>query len=489
MIGNLLTLLLCIMNTVHSPAVAGQFYPADPATLKTVVDGFLDSASSAVDGHVQAVIVPHAGYVFSGAIAAEAYAAISPTAVYERIFLIGPSHRTAFQGAAVDVENCRYETPLGFLEVDRETGLALVGADPVFRNFPDAHVSEHCLEVQMPFLQERLRKLPPIVPVVVGSVDGNGLRRMAEVLEPYFVPGNLFVISSDFSHYPSYDDACRVDRATGDAISSGSVELFVDTLVSNARKGIPNLATSACGQLPIAVLLMMAEDQDGLEIRHLAYTNSGDSKVYGDKSEVVGYHAFAVVRRDNVEDKTAGAVFSLTPKEKEVLLETARKSIATAFEGRYWLPDDSVLTPVLKAKCGAFVTLHLDGRLRGCIGNLAGVRPLYRTVAEMARAAAFEDDRFRPLTKEELKDVHIEISVLSPLKKISSPEELVLGRDGILIVKDGRSGTFLPQVAEETGWTGEEFLGHCSRDKAGLGWNGWKDADLYVYQAEVFNEK
>ena len=173
-----------------------------------------------------------------------------------------------------------------------------------------------------------------------------------------------------------------------------------------------------------------------------------------------------------------------------MLLETARRSIETAFDGKYWLPSDTQLTQTLKAECGAFVTLHLHGRLRGCIGNIVGVRPLYKTVAEMARAAAFEDDdRFRPLTREELEQVHIEISVLSPLRQISSPDELVLGRDGVLMVKDGRSGTFLPQVADETGWTKEEFLGHCARDKAGIGWNGWQDADLYVYQAEVFDER
>ena len=235
---------------------------------------------------------------------------------------------------------------------------------------------------------------------------------------------------------------------------------------------------------------MMMQGREDLEIRHLDYRNSGDAAVYGDKSEVVGYHAFAVVYKEGTDKKMdSDGGFSLTEEERNVLLETARRSIGAAFEGRYWLPSDSVLTQTLKAECGAFVTLHLHGRLRGCIGNLVGVKPLYKTVAEMARAAAFEDTRFRPLTQAELAQVHIEISVLSPLRKISSPEELVLGRDGILMVKDGRSGTFLPQVADETGWTKEEFLGHCARDKAGIGWNGWKDADLYVYQAEVFDEQ
>ena len=173
------------MASIHSSAVAGQFYPAAADTLRTVVDGFLDSADSRPEGRVQAVIVPHAGYVFSGSVAAEAYAAISPSAEYDRIFLIGPSHREAFRGASVDVECDWYETPLGRLRVDTEAGFELIGADSIFRDFHNAHVREHCLEVQLPFLQERLREVPPIVPIIIGSVDGGGLRRIALVLGPY----------------------------------------------------------------------------------------------------------------------------------------------------------------------------------------------------------------------------------------------------------------------------------------------------------------
>ena len=484
----LLSVILSIMVQIHQPAVAGQFYPADAETLTAIVEGFLDSASTRADRPVQAVIVPHAGYVFSGAVAAEAYAGISPAAVYERIFIIGPGHREAFRGAAVDGSSEVYSMPLGDVSVDTRTCLELAAADSVFHNRRKPFEKEHCLEVQIPFLQVRLKRMPPIVPVIISSVDGNDLGRIVRVLKPYFTQENLFVISSDFSHYPSYDDACKVDRATGDAILSGSVEEFLNTLLDNARQRIPGLATSACGQLPIAALLMMMEGREDLEIRHLDYRNSGDSQ-YGDKDGVVGYHAFTVVYKEPVRQEDSESGFALTDQEKAILLETARRSIETAFDGKYWLPSDTQLTQTLKAECGAFVTLHLHGRLRGCIGNIVGVRPLYKTVAEMARAAAFEDDRFRPLTREELEQVHIEISVLSPLRQISSPDEIVLGRDGVLMVKDGRSGTFLPQVADETGWTREEFLGHCARDKAGIGWNGWKDADLYVYQAEVFDEQ
>ena len=474
------------MGKIRSAAVAGQFYPADAETLKYMVDAFLDDSSTRIEGRVQAVIVPHAGYVYSGAVAARAYTAIAPSAVYDRIFILGPSHREAFHGAAVDGDCETWLTPLGKVPVDVDTCKALSAADDVFRLWHKPFEKEHCLEVQLPFLQERLRQMPPVVPIIIGSVEGDYLGRIHDVLRPYMTPENLFVISSDFSHYPSYEDACRVDKATGDAILSGSLDKFLDTLLDNASQNIPNLATSACGQLPIAVLLLMMQGREDLRIRHLDYCNSGDSQ-YGDKDGVVGYHAFSIEYKQVPKERTDG--FSLTAEERAVLLKTARKSIEEAFVGQRWLPEEKELTPALKAKCGAFVTLNLHGHLRGCIGSLTGVRPLYMTVAEMACAAAFEDPRFDPLSRRELGEVRIEISVLSPLRKITSVDELELGRHGILIVKDGHSGTFLPQVADETGWTKEEFLGHCSRDKAGLSWDGWKDADLYVYEAEVFDEQ
>ena len=357
----LLSVILSIMVQIHQPAVAGQFYPADAETLTAIVEGFLDSASTRADRPVQAVIVPHAGYVFSGAVAAEAYAGISPAAVYERIFIIGPGHREAFRGAAVDGSSEVYSMPLGDVSVDTRTCLELAAADSVFHNRRKPFEKEHCLEVQIPFLQVRLKRMPPIVPVIISSVDGNDLGRIVRVLKPYFTQENLFVISSDFSHYPSYDDACKVDRATGDAILSGSVEEFLNTLLDNARQRIPGLATSACGQLPIAALLMMMEGREDLEIRHLDYRNSGDSQ-YGDKDGVVGYHAFTVVYKEPVRQEDSESGFALTDQEKAILLETARRSIETAFEGKYWLPSDTQLTQTLKAECGAFVTMTGSGR-------------------------------------------------------------------------------------------------------------------------------
>lgn len=469
------------------PAVAGSFYPADSAGLKMEVDGFLAAARTAT-ARVRAVIVPHAGYVFSGQVAAEAFAALEPAARYRRIFLLGPSHRVAFDGASVDTDYSHYLTPLGSVAVDRTTGRALQEADSVFRYLPAAHEGEHCLEVELPFLQARLETLPPVVPVIVGTQDWAKLERVAAALQPYFTPENLFVVSSDFSHYPAYADAVKADAATAKAIVSGSAEVFLDTLADNEARRVPDLLTSACGQAPIAVLLLLAERAGGLEVRHLAYANSGDSP-YGDHDRVVGYHAFAVAPGGEKLESPADREFLLSAAEKRALLSLARRAIGNALAGKADAGlDASELTPDLEAPCGAFVTLTLDGNLRGCIGNLVGRGPLYRTVAAMARAAAFEDPRFRPLTAGELPRVRIEISVLSPLRRICSADEFCLGRHGIFMVKGRHQGTFLPQVAAETGWTKEEFLGHCARDKAGLAWDGWREADLYVYEAEVFHE-
>lgn len=468
---------------VRMPAVAGAFYPADADTLRETVVSFLSEASSAeADKEVQAVIVPHAGYVYSGSTASEAIKAIPSDAVYKRIFLLGPSHRAAFDGASVNNAFDSYATPLGQVKVDNEAVDALLHADPVFTYVPEAHAREHCLEVQLPFLQVHLQHVPPIVPVIIGTQDLAKLRRIAQALQPYFTSDNLFVISSDFSHYPSYEDANRVDKVTGEAIESGSLRKFLDALEKNARKGVPRLATSACGQSPIAVLLLLMEGRKDLQVRHLAYCNSGDA-VYGDKDRVVGYHAFSIVKKAEAD------AFALTGEERAQLLQIARKSIDYELARKTDLPYDSTkMSPALKEHCGAFVTLHKGGKLRGCIGNLIGFLPLYRLVANMAKLAAFEDPRFYPVKESEMKDIDIEISVLSPLRKIQSIDEFQLGRHGIYIIKGEHRGTFLPQVAEETGWTKEEFLGHCARDKAGLAWNGWKDAELYVYEAIVFGE-
>ena len=348
-------------------------------------------------------------------------------------------------------------------------------ADSILSYRPEAHDREHCLEVQLPFLQRCLREVPPIVPIIISTNDFRKLQRIADVLKPYFADENLFIVSSDFSHYPSYEDAREVDAKTGKAIESGDVEQFISVIEENARTSKRNLATSACGELAIATLMLMLDRS--YKVKHLLYQNSGDVED-GDHSRVVGYHAFAILRG-------AEKTFSLSADEKQILKNIALQSIKDSLAGKS-IADFKDLTFNLRTKCGAFVSLHKHGRLRGCIGHMAEDIPLWEVVAEMARAAAFEDPRFMPVTADELPDIDIEISVLTPMRRINSIDEFELHRHGIYIRKGYRSGTFLPQVADEVNWTKEEFIGHCSQDKAGLGWDGWRDAELYTYEAIVF---
>ena len=494
-------------SVVRPATQAGRFYEDDAQVLSHEVDSLLarhtkDAAEDefeATHDNIAALIVPHAGYYFSGNVAASAYARLDPERQYKRIFLLGPSHHEWLDGASVNTEADYYATPLGLVRVDRETAKLLTDTFPslhaqrendtnhVFFYRPEAHDREHCLEVQLPFLQRRLKEVPPIVPIIISTNDFQKLQQIAEALKPYFTDENLFIVSSDFSHYPSYSDACAVDAKTGKAIESGDVSQFIATIQANARSGIRNLATSACGELAIVTLMLMMDSQ--YQVKHIMYQNSGDIDNH-DPTRVVGYHSFAVLRGTPLwtppsDGKSDSDGFSLTDEEKSLLKKIAYESIRDSLNGKAiscLLP----LTSHLSEKCGAFVSLHKQGRLRGCIGHFGEDVPLHEIVAEMARAAAFEDPRFQPVIRDELDDLDIEISVLTPMRRIHSLDEFQLHRHGIYIRKGYRSGTFLPQVADEVNWTKEEFVGHCSQDKAGLGWDGWRDAELYVYEAIVF---
>ena len=474
----------CNGNEAKEPLVraatqANRFYTGDAKELSDEVDSLLAlHVKDRQYEQVAALIVPHAGYYFSGNVAAAAYQSIPDSKEYKRIFMLGPSHHEWLDGVSVNTEFDYYATPLGNVKVDVETAQKLMEADSVFSYQPKAHDREHCLEVQLPFLQKRLKDVPPIIPIIISTNDFLKLKRIAETLKPYLTEENLFVVSNDFSHYPKYEDACEVDDRTGKAVESGDVERFIAQLEENARSGVRNLATSACGELAIATLMLMMQD-GGYEVKHLLYQNSGDTDNH-DHSRVVGYHAFTIIRKTSQE-------FALSDDEKRMLKDIALTSIKDSLDGkRIAQPIFNSQFSILNSKCGAFVSLHKQGRLRGCIGHFGEDVPLYEIVAEMARAAAFEDPRFMPVTKNELDDIDIEISVLTPMRRIQSMDEFELHRNGIYIRKGYRSGTFLPQVADEANWTKEEFVSHCAQDKAGIGWSGWKDAELYVYEAIVF---
>lgn len=468
----------------RQPAFAGTFYPATKSALESQLQKLFYAAKPAnLKGRVQTLIVPHAGYVYSGVVAASAYKSIPVDTPYKNIFIIASSHREQFNGVSVYSAG-NYLTPLGEVKVNQEIANTLIRDHKNIFYYEKAHDREHSIEVQIPYLQYHFKEVPPIVPLVMGSSSLASARELATALMPYFTPDNLFIISSDFSHYPSYKDAVRIDQLTADAILTKDPKIFYNTLRNSSNESIKNLVTPCCGWSSIMTMLYLADRREDMNLTPIFYSNSGNANV-GDKDRVVGYWAIA-----GYETSPEERPFVLSDEEKELLLDISRSTLETYInKGKLSEIPQSSLTRKLKKSSGAFVSLYMGGRLRGCIGNFSPDRPLYGVVQEMTIAAATHDNRFAPVEATELPYISIEISVLTPLKKITSIDEFQPGRHGIYMTKDGRSGTYLPQVAKETGWSKEDLLGHCAREKAGIGWDGWKEADLYIYEAIIIGEE
>lgn len=478
----------------REPVAAGRFYPSVRETLNRDLSVlFATSVKPSEEWKVRALISPHAGYVFSGKTAASAFSSIPKNARYKNIFIIGSSHVMAFDGASV-YNTGDFVTPLGKARVNKEIANKLKASSPLFKYPVNAHNQEHSIEVQIPFIQYYFAEAPEIVPIIIGTDNKNTIKGIAEALKPYFNDENLFIISSDFSHYPPYKEAYEIDRTTADAILTKNPEVFLSALSRNSSKSVTGLSTSMCGWTSGLTLLYLSSSDTRLEFRKIYYCNSGDSN-YGNRDEVVGYNAIVLIEKETGAAKAKNDAgnskdeVSFTSDEKDRLFTIARASITKMMdENKRTVIDPAGVPENLRKKMGAFVTLKLNGNLRGCIGRFPSADPLYEVVNQMATASAFDDTRFEPLTKAEYKKVEIEISVLGPLKRINNVSEIVLGKHGIYIKKDFRSGTMLPQVATENKWTLDEFLGYTSRDKAGLGWTGWKDAELYIYEAVVLEE-
>jgi MEMO1 family protein len=461
----------------REPAFAGKFYAATKKELTSQLkELFLKAKDNIASGKPRAIIAPHAGYVFSGCVAASAYNQIPDNTNYKRIFILASSHQFLFGSAAI-FDSGNYKTPLGEIEVDIKLARELISSNKIFTHNDKAHQYEHSLEVQLPFLQYKLNNNFLLVPIILGTNDPADCKKIANALEPWFTPENLFVISSDFSHYPYYEDAKENDLRTAEAICSNKSQKLIDTLKENETKNIDQLVTSLCGWTSVLTLLNITEDKN-LIYQKIYYQNSGDTEYYGDKDRVVGYWAIVVLNRD--------ISFSLTREEQELLLKKARESITNFVKtGTRKVTEPTSTDNISPKHAGVFVSIYINKELRGCIGNFAKDETLNDMIQRLAVSAAC-DYRFEDIRPEELDDMELEISVLTPLKKIESINDIQLGKHGILIKKGPRSGTFLPQVAMKTGWDLYEFLGHCARDKAGLGWDGWKDAEIYTYEAFVF---
>lgn len=457
---------------------AGSFYPIDKKSIESTVLQLLNSAKSKVSNTI-AVVSPHAGYVFSGQVAADAIKQIEANKKYDNIFIIGISHHYHFEGASVyNIGN--YQMPFGTIEVNTDLATSLIEQNKHFNCYKEAHLAEHCIEVQLPLLFYHLKHKFKIVPILIGDGNQEIFSSIAKTLQPFFNENNAFVFSSDFSHYPSYDDAIKADRRTAEALISNDIEKFQKAIEQNSKLKIHNLLTSACGKNDLMVLLNLTQANNDFKYEIISYKNSGDSE-YGSKDSVVGYYAIAVRKIQN---------FNLSEQEKQTLLKIARQTLNDYIKkGKVPNLDNFNITENLKKNLGAFVTLKINNKLRGCIGRFMPNIALWKVVQQMTIASATQDSRFNPVTENEVDKINIEISVLTPLQKINSPEEIQIGRDGIYIRKGAMSGTLLPQVATENNWSKLEFLQYCSKYKAGLGKDGWKDAEIFIYQAIVFEEK
>jgi len=477
---------------VREPAAQGTFYPDDPAELTRQVDGFLAAPSTAAPlppGRVRAVIAPHAGYIYSGALAARALRLLP--ADTRRVIVLAPSHHVGFDGAALP--GCEvFHNALGNLPLDTAACTALAGQAPtLFHILPEAHAEEHALEVMLPFLQRHLKRFT-LVPVVVGQrFDAE---RIARALAPLLDdPGTALVASSDLSHYHPYAAAKRLDQAC------------LDRLLALDAAGLQD--QELCGVAPVTCLVALAKAK-GWTPALVGYCNSGDTA--GDKGRVVGYGAVAFVesaaaRKAAVAAAPAAAPSDrpaagagtpplLSPAQQQALLAFARETIAAKLAGRP-LPDLPVDGPLFRQKLGCFVTLHLDGDLRGCIGNIFPVQPLARAVRENALNAAFDDPRFPPLTAGELPRCHLEISVLTqpePLPYADAAELLARLKPnvhGVVLRQGYNQSTFLPQVWEQLPRK-EAFLEHLCL-KGGMAPDAWRDPrrmEVQTYQAFVFGE-
>jgi AmmeMemoRadiSam system protein B/AmmeMemoRadiSam system protein A len=447
-------------GTVKEPSVAGMFYPADKEQLNDLISRFLSKAGkSSNQGRLIALISPHAGYVYSGQVAAFGYKEIKGKDI-KNIILIGPSHRAAFRGASVYTQG-GFKTPLGTVKINEKIAKALLNEDADVRFYPEAYEKEHSLEVQLPFLQTVLTDFT-IVPILIGSPTRKTFEHLiTELSEILLDEKTLLLTSTDLSHFHDYSTAKEMDSKVIEAIERLSA-LQTEKLL---RTGEGEL----CGGYPVLITLEAAK-RAGANMGVLYdYANSGD--VTGDRERVVGYASMGLYKN------------LLTDKEKEELLQLARHAIAEHVTKGY-VPDKEVKNPKFRTEGAVFVTIKKGDTLRGCIGHIQPIMPLYQSIVNNAVAACSSDPRFPPVKEDELKNIDIEISILSPLKPLKEIETVQVGKHGLFIVKGMRSGLLLPQVATELGWNRETFLERlCS--KAGLPKDAWKAAELYTFTAEV----
>ena len=471
-------------KAVRAPAVAGQYYPASSAQLKLAIQAYLESAVPARTERPIALVVPHAGYVYSAQIAADAFRQAAGHR-YDLVVIVAANHSAAGFNRISVYSGAGYRTPLGIAESDRAAAEALVREDSDCVLDQAAQANEHSVEVQVPFVQH-LFPSAKFLAIVVGTEDQAVCTRLGRALAKVLKDRQaLIVASSDLSHYPSAKDAAAVDRRTLEAMASMSPDTLRQTVEAEMSRGVSELATTACGAAPVMAAMTAASGLGATRGVVLSYANSSDVAV-GDSSRVVGYGAVAFTGGERGRDIRAldkpaavAAGEALTAADKQALLVLARET----------LPLVRGFSPRAEREQGAFVTLKKRGELRGCIGRIVGTAPLSRIVSMMALESALNDPRFDKVRASELDALEIEISALTPPKEVPHALAIVVGRDGVILQKGKQSAVFLPQVATEQGWDRDEMLDNLC-EKGGMSAGCWRSgAKLLTFQADVFSER
>ena len=474
---------------VRQAAVADAFYPADPKALTAMIDDMLAHANPpTIDGPILAAVAPHAGYPYSGPIAAYTYAALKGRK-YSRVVVIAPSHYVSLDFASV-YDGDAYATPLGVVPVDKEFVRKLAKMSSTIQlsaggHEPTSAGGEHAIEVELPWLQRVLGDFE-LVPIVMGNQSYENSRllgvALAKLIQNEENSGHksgdtLILASSDLSHYHPYDDARTIDHKTLNALEAW--DYF------SMSRNFEERIWEACGGAPIVAAMIAAERMGANQTKVLKYANSGDTS--GDHSRVVGYSADLFVKASRGSEVQAS--FSLTAEEKRELLALARKSVEFAVEQKRTYEPGANANEDLNQERGAFVTLNKSGVLRGCIGYTSAIKPLYITVRDTATLAALRDPRFQPVSVSELPQLDYEISVLSPLRRVTNIEQIKVGQHGLLMKNGEREGLLLPQVPVEQKWDRLKFL-ESTCTKAGMHPDCWKDADtdIFMFTAVVFGE-
>lgn len=480
--------------------LAGSWYTADPVDLQRELAAARDASGGARDDAVFALILPHAGYRYSGAVAAHG-ARVVEGRRFSRVVVLGPSHRVPMRNAVAVPEATHYTTILGEIPIDTAF-VRRLQRHPLFRPVAGALPGEHSVEIELPVLQSALGAFP-LVPLVVGQMDDSAIREAADCLRAEMDSNTLVVASTDFTHHgPRFDFAPFATdvEASLRKLDLGAFEFVKARDPDGFRRFIERTGATICGRDPVAILLAMLPGD--AEVRLLKYDTSG--RIAGDWENTVSYVSAAVrcrwtpMPRARPEEKEPAAPkgkdrdMKIPDADRKALLALARGTIQTYFSTRTKAAPKDLgipVTPGMRQIAGAFVTLHKHGDLRGCIGEIVPTRPLVEAVIDHAINAAFGDRRFDALTEMELPLCDVEISALSEPRDIGSWKEIVLGTHGIVLHKQGRSAVFLPQVAPEQGWDVPTTLAHLAT-KAGLSPDDWREgAKFQVFEAVVFGEK